>query len=198
MAPPDPVRPGVVPADGDGIARAVYELRRGQLVAIPTDTVYGLACMASDREATGRIFSLKARPASVNLQVLVADAQSAARITKGWGPRTSALAERFWPGGLTLPGPPGCKSAVRCCRPPRGYEREPPRQGDPPDCRGGRCAVPRRRRRGHVGTRRRGCRPGRLDCGGFDWRSAGVPSRGGSPLGGGGEMLEALERLTCL
>lgn len=76
-------------------------LRSGGVVAIPTDTVYGLAVDPERPSATGRLFALKGRPDAVALPVLTADAASASRIGR-FDAAARALADRFWPGALTL------------------------------------------------------------------------------------------------
>lgn len=90
-----------LPADAAGIATAVRLLQKGATVALPTETVYGLAANADDGAAVARIYRAKGRPALNPLIVHVADRAMAARYA-----RFSALAERleahFWPGPLTL------------------------------------------------------------------------------------------------
>ncbi len=82
---------------------AAAALRRGGVVAIPTDTVYGLAARAEDAAACERIFFLKGRPDHVALPVLVADlAQAAPLVADAQLPVLARLAEVFWPGPLTL------------------------------------------------------------------------------------------------
>jgi L-threonylcarbamoyladenylate synthase len=91
----------VVRDDEAGRAAAVHVLRAGGLVALPTDTVYGIAV---DLAATGgieRLFEAKRRPADRAVVLLVADAGQAAGLAE-WPPAAAALAEAFWPGGLTL------------------------------------------------------------------------------------------------
>ena len=86
--------------DPDGIARAVGLLRAGGLVALPTETVYGLAADARDDHATARIFEAKGRPRFNPLIVHLADAGLAARYA-----HVTPLAQRLmalWPGPLTL------------------------------------------------------------------------------------------------
>jgi L-threonylcarbamoyladenylate synthase len=84
------------------IRRAAEILRRGGLVAFPTETVYGLAANALDAEAVARIFAAKGRPAKNPLIVHVADIDAARRLTADWPDLAGRLAERFWPGPLTL------------------------------------------------------------------------------------------------
>lgn len=88
-------------ADATGIARAADLLRAGQLVAMPTETVYGLAGDATQGRAVASIFAAKGRPRFNPLIVHVADAD-AARALAEWDDAAQALAEAFWPGPLTL------------------------------------------------------------------------------------------------
>ncbi|MDE0067815.1 MAG: L-threonylcarbamoyladenylate synthase [Acidimicrobiaceae bacterium] len=81
--------------------RVVAALRAGQVVLLPTDTVYGLAVMATNSEALAAVFALKRRPIDTSVAVLVADAAQAARYVD-LGLAGNALAERFWPGALTI------------------------------------------------------------------------------------------------
>lgn len=86
-------------ADVDEIARV---LREGQLVALPTETVYGLAAMAERREAVERIFAVKRRPGDNPVIVHAADAQGAFELAREVPEYARQLSERFWPGPLTL------------------------------------------------------------------------------------------------
>ena len=88
-------------ADEAGIGQAAQVLRDGGLVAVPTETVYGLAARADSEEAVARIFAAKGRPSYNPLIVHVADRESAARLAL-FDPRADLLAERYWPGPLTL------------------------------------------------------------------------------------------------
>ena len=94
----------VDPADPDAgaIRRAAGTLRRGGLVAFPTETVYGLGANALDPEAVGRIFAAKGRPSYNPLIVHVADAAAARALAAEWDGAAERLAGRFWPGPLTL------------------------------------------------------------------------------------------------
>src|SRR5580704_15009050 len=83
------------------VAHAVELLRAGKLVAIPTETVYGLAANALDESAVRRIFAVKGRPFSSPLIVHVADLAMARELALEWSPLADALAARFWPGPLT-------------------------------------------------------------------------------------------------
>ncbi|TMC49025.1 MAG: threonylcarbamoyl-AMP synthase [Chloroflexi bacterium] len=73
----------------------------GGVVAIPTDTVYGLACDPADAAAVERVFSIKRRPAGLELVLLAADASALAELAVLDG-FTHRLARAFWPGPLTL------------------------------------------------------------------------------------------------
>lgn len=84
------------------IARAVEILRSGRLVAFPTETVYGLGADATNAEAVRRIFAAKGRPGTNPLIVHVADAAVARRYARVWPEEATELAERFWPGPLTI------------------------------------------------------------------------------------------------
>ena len=90
-----------VPATSASIERAAEILRRGGLVAFPTETVYGLGGDATDDRAVAAIFEAKGRPKFNPLIVHVSDADAAFKL----GVATDAarrLAEKFWPGPLTL------------------------------------------------------------------------------------------------
>ena len=81
---------------------AVARLVAGELVAFPTETVYGLGALALDAAALRKIFALKGRPPTHPLIAHVVDAAQAATLTTAWDARAQALAARFWPGPLTL------------------------------------------------------------------------------------------------
>jgi L-threonylcarbamoyladenylate synthase len=84
------------------VEEAVRVLRAGRLVALPTETVYGLAADASNVAAVRRIFATKGRPADHPLIVHVPNALSLAHYAAGNPPALQRLAERFWPGPLTV------------------------------------------------------------------------------------------------
>ncbi|MCC7386113.1 MAG: threonylcarbamoyl-AMP synthase [Deltaproteobacteria bacterium] len=88
--------------DPAAIAEAVALLRAGQLVAFPTETVYGLGADALSAEAVERIYVAKGRPATNPIIVHVEDARAARDLVEGWDARAEQLALRFWPGPLTL------------------------------------------------------------------------------------------------
>ncbi len=87
---------------GASIERALEILRNGGLVAIPTETVYGLAGDASNEAAVLRIFAAKGRPADHPLIVHVAAAQQLGEWAASIPPAAAVLAETCWPGPLTL------------------------------------------------------------------------------------------------
>ena len=96
-------------ADADTIKAAVNILRHGGLVAMPTETVYGLAANACNDTAVARIFEAKQRPAFNPLISHVSNRQMAEQLAI-FSPLAQQLADRFWPGGLTLvlPKRPDC------------------------------------------------------------------------------------------
>ena len=84
------------------IARAADHLAAGELVAFPTETVYGLGARADDDAAVARIFAAKGRPADHPLIVHVADAASARAFAADWPALAARMAQALWPGPLTL------------------------------------------------------------------------------------------------
>jgi L-threonylcarbamoyladenylate synthase len=84
------------------VLRAAELLRAGEPVALPTETVYGLAANAFDEGAVARLFEIKGRPAHNPIIVHVADMEMAGRCTAEWTPEAELLARAFWPGPLTL------------------------------------------------------------------------------------------------
>ena len=93
----------IVPADAPGaLDLAVSRLREGKLVAVPTETVYGLAARAGDEAAVRSVFAAKGRPSTHPLIVHVRGEGDALAYAAEWRPRVAALAAAFWPGPLTL------------------------------------------------------------------------------------------------
>lgn len=88
-------------ADAAAIEDAAGALARGDLVVLPTETVYGLAADASNSRAIERVYRLKGRPADHPLIVHVLDAAQATWWAS-WSPRAQKLADAFWPGPLTM------------------------------------------------------------------------------------------------
>src|ERR1051325_908778 len=97
VLPVDPARP-----EPAAIAEAAAVLRGGGMVAFPTETVYGLGSNALDAAAVARIFAAKGRPAHNPLIVHVAAGENIRRVVVEWPDAAARLAERFWPGPLTL------------------------------------------------------------------------------------------------
>ena len=88
-------------SDND-LARAAELIRAGGLVAIPTETVYGLGASALRDEAVRRVFEVKGRPQDNPLILHLAGPEQIAAWCREVPPAAYALAERFWPGPLTL------------------------------------------------------------------------------------------------
>ncbi len=88
--------------DPEVVRRAAEILRAGGLVALPTETVYGLGANALDAAAVRRIYAAKGRPSFNPLIVHVADAAQARTLAATWPETADRLAARFWPGPLTL------------------------------------------------------------------------------------------------
>lgn len=92
----------LLPADDDSVLAAAAMLRRGKLVAFPTETVYGLGANALDASAVRRVFEAKGRPADNPLIVHVASVDGLDAVGTALSPLARDLAEEFWPGPLTL------------------------------------------------------------------------------------------------
>ena len=86
----------------DPLAEAVAILRRGGVIAFPTDTLYGLGADALNEAAVEQVFVVKGRPQGMPLPVLIADLDQISRVADPVPPLARTLAERFWPGALTL------------------------------------------------------------------------------------------------
>lgn len=91
----------LVPDGPAARTEAVAALRSGGIVAVPTDTVYGIAADMALPDAIERLFAAKQRPPEKAVAVLLADA-SQAGVLGVLSPAAEVLADRFWPGGLTL------------------------------------------------------------------------------------------------
>ena len=103
--------PDILAVDDAAIERAATLIRAGQCVAVPTETVYGLAADATSGAAVARIYAAKGRPSFNPLIVHVASAADAARLAE-LSPVAMQLADAFWPGPLTLVLPARAGSAV--------------------------------------------------------------------------------------
>jgi L-threonylcarbamoyladenylate synthase len=105
----DPVRP-----DPESLRPAVAALRRGAVVACPTDTLYGLAVDPRDAAAVDALFAVKRRPAERAVPLVAADLEQVRRTFGGLSPLAERLAARFWPGpvSLVVPAPAAVVPAV--------------------------------------------------------------------------------------
>ena len=86
----------------EAIREAADAIREGGLAVIPTETVYGLACNALDVDAVRRVYEIKGRPAENPLIVHIADISEIGAVAESWPDHCTKLAERFWPGPLTV------------------------------------------------------------------------------------------------
>jgi len=93
----DPARP-----DPAALERAVEVLRQGGIVAFPSDTLYGLSCDPANLKALEALFRLKGRPPSRRLPFIAGDAAQARELVSFESETARRLAERFWPGPLSL------------------------------------------------------------------------------------------------
>ena len=100
-----------LPFSEDTIAEAARLVLAGEPVAVPTETVYGLAADATNARAVARIYEAKGRPSFNPLIVHVKNIDEARRIAE-LGPRVGALAEAHWPGPLTIVAPLRHDSAI--------------------------------------------------------------------------------------
>lgn len=93
----------VLPAtEPESIPQAVEVLRSGGLVAFPTDTVYGVGAMAFDASGVARLYEVKGRDQDKAIPVLISGADVLDQVAEGPPAISQKLAERFWPGPLTL------------------------------------------------------------------------------------------------
>jgi L-threonylcarbamoyladenylate synthase len=92
----------ILPATPETLSEAAARLRSGDLVAFPTETVYGLGANALDSAAVARIFAAKGRPSTNPVIVHVADPEGATAVVAEWPEAAQKLADAFWPGPLTL------------------------------------------------------------------------------------------------
>jgi len=91
----------IVADDAAGRAAAIEALRAGAIVALPTDTVYGIAVALETKGGIEALFAAKRRPPEKGIALLLADAAQAPAIGQ-WPAAAAALANAFWPGGLTV------------------------------------------------------------------------------------------------
>lgn len=102
MPPTRVVRVDAAAPDLGAIRQAAQVLRAGGLVGFPTETFYGLGAAGLDAAAVRRVFSVKGRPSSMPLLLLVDSRAMVAAIAPTIPPQVAALMERHWPGPLTL------------------------------------------------------------------------------------------------
>lgn len=84
------------------IKQAAAFIHQGEIVAFPTDTVYGLGADATNEEAVKKIFEAKGRPADRPISVLIGEAEDIKKYTENIADEVWLLAEKFWPGPLTI------------------------------------------------------------------------------------------------
>jgi len=87
--------------DSEILDQAAAAIRNGELIGVPTDTLYGIAVDPFNEDALARIFELKGRPGVKPLAILVADLEQAQTLA-AFSDRALELAEKHWPGALTL------------------------------------------------------------------------------------------------
>ena len=92
----------LLPATPDNVATAAGWAALGELVAFPTDTVYGLGTSAFDAPAIERLYAVKERPFDKGIPILLADSDDLAQVCAVMTPEAARLAARFWPGPLTI------------------------------------------------------------------------------------------------
>ena len=105
----------ILPAKGEGIAKAAALLQRGELVALPTETVYGIAADARNGEAVAKIFVAKGRPQDNPLIVHVTGPEMLPGLVSEVPERAQLLMAAFCPGPLTIIMPRGPEVAAECC-----------------------------------------------------------------------------------
>ncbi|HLD41238.1 MAG TPA: L-threonylcarbamoyladenylate synthase [Candidatus Omnitrophota bacterium] len=88
--------------DFEAVDKAASFIRQGKLVAIPTETVYGIAADYAHPQAVKRLYAIKNRPLDKPFTVAIAFQDSMERLAVGLGPVVYKLADRFWPGPLTM------------------------------------------------------------------------------------------------
>jgi L-threonylcarbamoyladenylate synthase len=93
----------LLPADQPGaLQKAITLVRDGHLVVFPTDTVYGVGALAFDQRGIDQLYAVKGRDNLKAIPILIGDPADLMRVTTGLGETARRLAQRFWPGPLTL------------------------------------------------------------------------------------------------
>jgi len=113
MAATDLIEIDAAAPDPDAISRAAAMLRKGRVVAIPTDALYTLVADPFNLRAVSRVFVAKGRDMHRSLPLLIDDAMMAEDLAKDLSVRFFLLARRFWPGPLTLIVPASPKVPLR-------------------------------------------------------------------------------------
>jgi L-threonylcarbamoyladenylate synthase len=89
-------------SEPQSIARAVEVLRAGGVIALPTDTVYGVGAHGLLNDAVERLYEVKGRPTEKAIPLLLASADDIGSVARDLSPQALDLMRRFWPGALTL------------------------------------------------------------------------------------------------
>ena len=94
----------IIKSNNLNIDEIVYSVRGGQTIVYPTETCYGLGCDATNEAAVNQIFAIKQRPLNKSLLVVGGDAGLIMDYVE-WGTTLEALADKYWPGPLTIVAP---------------------------------------------------------------------------------------------
>lgn len=102
------------------VALAISALQAGGIVCFPTESSYGLAVDPRDSEALARLAALKGRAATAPFALIAGSRAQASACTDGWPNAASALANKYWPGPLTMILPPSSDLGAQCIGPSGG------------------------------------------------------------------------------
>jgi L-threonylcarbamoyladenylate synthase len=91
----------------NSIEIAAEMLKSGDVIAVPTDTVYGIACLSNNSQAISSLYDIKIRDSLKAIPVLISDLEQLSQISGTLSPNAEKLALAFWPGSLTLVVPKG-------------------------------------------------------------------------------------------
>ena len=86
----------------NSLQQAMQAMRQGQVIAIPTDTVYGIACMIYLPSAIEQIYTIKGRESTKAIPILIGDISQLTQVAQELNSQAKLLADKFWPGALTL------------------------------------------------------------------------------------------------
>ena len=86
----------------NSLQQAMQAMRQGQVIAIPTDTVYGIACMIYLPSAIEQIYTIKGRESTKAIPILIGDISQLTKVAQELNSQAKLLADKFWPGALTL------------------------------------------------------------------------------------------------